>query len=133
MKKQISLSVQCPYCLTSLMDSENKLHGLPSIKLNIVTPEDRGVLRICSLYECFDHKSNIEIKDNTVVDIYCPHCNKEMLVKEECKICDAPMVSFVLKAGGRVNICSRKGCVNHYVSFSDLTTELTKFYNQFGD
>jgi len=133
MKKQISLSVQCPHCLTSLMDDNNKLHGFPSIKINIVTPEDRGVLHICSLYECFDHESNVKIKDSTIVDFYCPHCNKELLVKEECKICGAPMVSFVLKAGGRVNICSRNGCSNHYVAFSDLSSELTKFYDQFGD
>ncbi len=133
MKKQISLKVQCPHCLTSLMDSQYELHGFPSIKLNIVTPEDRGVLHICSLYECFDHRANIDIKDNTIVDFYCPNCNKELLVKEECKLCDAPMVSFVLNAGGRVNICSRKGCSNHYVAFSDLSSELTKFYDQFGD
>ena len=133
MKKQVSLCVQCPNCLTSLMDNEKELHGFPSIKLNIVTPEDRGVIYICSVYECFDHTSNIDIKDNTVVDLYCPNCNKELLVNEECKICGAPMVSFVLKVGGRVNICSRKGCSNHYVAFSDLSTELTKFYNEFGD
>lgn len=133
MKKQIALNVQCPHCLASLMDSENELSGLPSIKINIVTPKERGVLNICSLYECFNHKSNIEIEDNTIVDFYCPSCNKELLVKEECDICGAPMVSFVLKVGGRVNICSRKGCSNHYVAFSDLSTELTKFYNQFGD
>ncbi len=133
MKKQISLNVQCPHCLTSLMDNDKILHGFPSIKLNIVTPEDRGVLHICSVYECFDHNANIEIKDNTVVDFYCPKCNKELLVNEECKLCDAPMVSFVLAVGGRVNICSRKGCSNHYVAFSDLSTELTKFYNEFGN
>ena len=133
MKKQIALSVQCPHCLNSLMDSENLLNGYPSIKLNIVTPEDRGIIHICSLYECFDHEANIEIADNTVVDFYCPHCNKEMLVNEECKICDAPMVSFVLQTGGRVNICSRNGCSNHYVAFNDLSTELTRFYEEFGD
>ncbi|MBT3174587.1 MAG: hypothetical protein HN336_07035 [Lentimicrobiaceae bacterium] len=132
MKKQISLNVQCPHCLTSLMDTENVLHDFPSIKLNITTPANRGIIHLCSVYECFDHRSNIEIKDNTVVDFYCPSCNRELLVNEECKLCDAPMVSFVLLTGGRVNICSRNGCSNHYVAFSDLTTEVTKFYNEFG-
>ncbi len=133
MKNQISLNVKCPRCLASLMDPENLLNGFPSIKLNIVTPEERGVINLCSVYECFDHNSDIDIKDNTVVDFYCPNCNKELLVNEECKICDGPMVSFVLKVGGRVSICSRKGCSNHYVAFSDLATELTKFYNEFGE
>ncbi len=133
MKKQVSLNVQCPHCLSSLMDTVNELNGYPSIKLNILTPEDKGIIHICSVYECFDHKANIDIRDNTIVDFYCPECNKELLVKEECKICDGPMVSFIMQVGGRVNICSRKGCSNHYVAFSDLTTELTRFYNEFGD
>ena len=55
-----------------------------------------------------------------------------LTIKDECKLCGAPMVTFVLKAGGRVSICSRKGCSNHYLTFQDLTQELSKFYNEFG-
>ena len=132
MKKKISLHVKCPHCRESLMDEENLLHDQPSIKLNIVTPEDRGVINLCSVFECYDHYSNIEIKTDTIVDFYCPKCNKELTIKDECKLCGAPMVTFVLKAGGRVSICSRKGCSNHYLTFQDLTQELSKFYNEFG-
>ena len=133
MKKKISLQVKCPHCRKSLMDNEKLLHDAPSIKLNIVTPEERGVLYICSIYECFDHETNISVPRDTVVDTYCPHCNKELLVNEECKICGAPMVSFVLQTGGRVNICSRNGCSNHYIAFQDISTELTRFYEVFGE
>ncbi len=133
MKNQISLNVQCPHCLSSLMDSKRKLKGYPSIKLNIITLEDKGIIRICSVYECFDHEANIDIRDKTIVDFYCPSCNKELLVKEECKICGGPMVSFDMLVGGRVNICSRKGCSNHYVAFSDLSDELARFYDEYGD
>lgn len=131
MKKRISLEVKCPYCRKSLMDEDNKLHDLPSIKLNIVTPDDRGVMHLCSVYECYDHKTDVEIKKGTVVDFYCPHCNKELLVKEECKLCGAPMVDLILKVGGRVSFCSRAGCPNHYVAFTDLSTELSQFYNEY--
>jgi predicted RNA-binding Zn-ribbon protein involved in translation (DUF1610 family) len=115
------------------MDKEVLLHGFPSIKLNIQTPDDRGTVNLCSVYECFDHKTDLEIKKDIIVDFTCPHCNKELLVKEECRLCDAPMVSFVLQTGGRVNFCSRHGCSNHYVAFDDLSTELAKFYEEFGD
>jgi len=111
------------------MDEEYLLNDHPSIKLNIVTQEDRGTIHLCSIYECFDHKADIELKKGEVVDFYCPLCNKDLLVKEECSICGAPMVNFVLKVGGRVSICSRNGCVNHYVAFQDLSTELSKFYD----
>ena len=133
MKHKISLQVKCPHCRKSLMDDEVILHGFPSIKLNIQTPEDRGIVNLCSVYECFDHVSSLKTKKDTVVDFSCPQCNKELLVKEECRLCDAPMVSFVLQSGGRVNFCSRHGCSNHYIAFDDLSTELAKFYEEFGD
>ena len=131
MKKQISLHVKCPHCRKSLMDEEVLLHDYPSIKLNVVTPEDRGVIYLCSLYECYDHQTDLELKKGTVVDFYCPKCNKEMLVNEECKVCGAPMVAFVLKVGGRVSICSRESCANHYIAFEDLSAELSKFYHEY--
>jgi hypothetical protein len=114
------------------MDNEKLLKGAPSIKINIVTPEERGILNICSIYECFDHETNVKVTKDTIVDTYCPHCNKELLVNEECKICDAPMISFILQTGGTVNICSRNGCSNHYIAFQSISTELTRFYEEFG-
>jgi hypothetical protein len=54
-----------------------------------------------------------------------------MLINEECNVCGAPMVSFVLRVGGRVAICSRYGCPNHYVAFQDLSSELSKFYHEY--
>lgn len=133
MKTLISVNVKCPHCLSSLMDTKIKLKGYPSIKLNIITPEDKGVINICSVYDLFEHQANIDIRDNTIVDFYCPNCNKELLVNEECRICDGPMVSFLMKVGGRINICSRNGCLNHYVAFSDLANELSKFYDEYGE
>lgn len=129
MKKKIALQVKCPHCRKSLMDDEALLNDHPSIKVNIVTPEERGVLHLCSIYECYEHQTDVELKKGTVVDFYCPICNKELLVNEECNICSAPMVNFVLKVGGRVSICSRNGCSNHYVAFQDLSSELSKFYD----
>jgi ssDNA-binding Zn-finger/Zn-ribbon topoisomerase 1 len=131
MKKKISLHVKCPHCRKSLMDEEVKLHDHPSIKLNIVTPDERGVIYLCSIFECYDHETDITMKKGTVVDVYCPKCNKEMLINEECNVCGAPMVSFVLRVGGRVAICSRYGCANHYVAFQDLSSELSKFYHEY--
>jgi len=132
MKKKISLHVKCPHCRKSLMDEEVKLHDHPSIKLNIVTPDERGVIYLCSIFECYDHEVDIELKKGTVVDVYCPKCNKELLINEECNVCGAPMVSFVLRVGGRVAICSRYGCSNHYVAFQDISSELSKFYHEYG-
>lgn len=131
MKRKISLHVKCPHCRKSLMDDEVLLHENPSIKMNIVTPDDRGVIYLCSIYECYDHQTDVKIEKGTVVDFYCPKCNKELLVSEECGVCSAPMVNFVLQVGGRVSFCSREGCPNHYVAFQDLSSELAKFYHEY--
>lgn len=131
MKRNISLNVLCPYCHKSLMDNEVKLSNYPSIKLNICTRNERGVIHLCSIYECYDHVSNIELIKGDVVEMCCPHCNKELLSKEECIECGAPMVNMVLKIGGGVSICSRCGCPSHYVAFQDIHTELEKFYEEY--
>lgn len=132
MKKYISLSVKCPHCGKSLMDDEELLNGKSSIKLNIQTKESRGVIYLCSYYECYDYNTDVSLTEKEVVEFTCPHCNKELNTKEECQVCQAPMVSLLLLTGGKVSLCSRTGCSNHYVAFEDLSVELQKFYETFG-
>lgn len=119
--------------MKSLLDEDFLIQGHPSIKLNIQAEFERGTIHLCSVYECFENKSDVDLKKGEIVDFTCPHCNKDLLVKEECKLCDAPMVSLMLDTGGRVSLCSRDGCSNHYVAFEDLSIELHKFYDQYGD
>ncbi|MFC2101219.1 hypothetical protein ACFLRZ_05255 [Bacteroidota bacterium] len=42
------------------------------------------------------------------------------------------MVPFYLDMGGKVSICSRSGCKNHFVEFDDLSVALRKLYQQYG-
>jgi len=132
MEKYISLSVKCPFCGKSLMDHEEPLSGKPSIKLNIQTKNSRGTIHLCSIYECYDYKTEEPLIEKEIVEFTCPHCNKILNTKIVCHTCDAPMVSLLLKTGGKVSLCSRTGCANHYVAFEDLSTELQKFYETFG-
>jgi len=132
MNKLISISVKCPNCRTSLMDHENLLSDVPSIKLNIEIGDERGIIRLCSIFGCYDHVSDVKIPDDKIAKFYCPHCNKALLSKEECDLCEAPMVPFVLEMGGRVSICSRSGCTKHYVAFEELSDAIRKFYKEYG-
>ncbi len=132
MENQIALSVKCPHCDRSLMDEEHPINGKPSIKMNIETDRNRGVIWLCSLYGCHDHENNIELRNNELVQFYCPKCNKSLMRDIKCQVCDAPMVGMNIKIGGKVNICSRKGCENHYVVFDDLAGAINKFYYEFG-
>ena len=134
MTKTVSLNLKCPHCRHSFMDSETPLKDKPSIKLNIETSTDRGTIRLCSIYGCYDHLCDIDLKEGEIAHFFCPHCNKELKSNDECDTvnCNAPMIPFTLHLGGKVFICSRKGCDNHFVAFEDLATEVRKFYDEYG-
>lgn len=134
MTKKVSLNVKCPNCSSSLMDHDNLLMEYPSIKLNIVTHSDRGTIRLCSIYGCYTHQSDIKIADGEIASFFCPNCNKELKSNDFCDSpnCNAPMITLTLQLGGKVFICSRKGCEKHFVAFEDLATEVRKFYDEYG-
>jgi len=132
MAKTVSVQVKCPLCGKSLMDHEHPLHDVPSIKLNIQLGKEKGIIRLCSIYDCYDHVSDIDISGKEVVEFSCPHCHQILNSAEKCDVCDAPMVPFNLDMGGKVVICSRKGCTKHYVAFENLQDAIRKFYDEYG-
>ncbi|MCB2220786.1 MAG: hypothetical protein KQI35_10355 [Bacteroidetes bacterium] len=116
------------------MDQEYLLKDRPSVKLNIETDHDRGTIRLCSIYGCYDHVCDFDLHEREIARFYCPNCNKELKSNDHCDEahCHAPMIPFILEVGGKVFICSRKGCQNHFVAFEDLSTEVRKFYTEYG-
>jgi len=131
MKKQINVSLKCPFCGKSLMDEEHKINDQTSIKIVVESEKDKGFLWLCSVYGCFDHEANVEIKDSEIVKLSCPHCNNSLIRKILCEKCGAPIAGMSLNVGGKVNFCSRKGCTNHYVVFEDIGDALNLFYEEF--
>jgi len=125
------LSVKCPHCGKSFMDDTNQVNGHPGIRLNIETDSERGVLWLCPIYNCFAHKSSIVLKDDEMLKFFCPHCNKSLLQGMLCESCHAPLVAMNINIGGKVDICSRNGCKNHFVVFEDLNDALSLFYDKF--
>jgi ssDNA-binding Zn-finger/Zn-ribbon topoisomerase 1 len=113
------------------MSKEKMLHGEPAIKLNIHGDGQRGTIHLCSLYGCYDHISDVDMKKIDVAEFTCPDCNQVLNSKVVCEICGAPMVKFLMLEGGTVSICSRNGCKQHYVSFDDIYDEMRKFYEKF--
>jgi len=132
MANTVSVSVDCPFCKKSLMDKNNLLLEKPSIKLNIKIGDVHGGIGLCSIYGSNEHVSDIVISDGDIVEFSCPHCSNILNTKEECDKCGASMVGFLLDKGGKVSICSRKGCSKHYVAFEEIGIMLKKFYDEFG-
>lgn len=130
-KNLISLKVRCPNCDQSLMDYTHFLNNKPSIKLHIELAGKQGVINLCSTYGCYEKTSNIELVENEVTKLLCPHCKNDLPVSIDCKECGAPIVNFNLEKGGKVHVCSRIGCKKHYVSFEDIDESLRSLYNEY--
>lgn len=134
MTKIIALNVKCPHCDASLMDEGHMINNKPSIRLKIQTNiHQRGFIWLSSIYGDYHYTSEFAIPDSEIVEFFCPHCKENLKRKKiECDICGAPIISLSCSMGGRVSVCSRNGCKNHYVVFEDLDTTIRKFYEDYG-
>ena len=107
------LTVSCSRCNHSLMDPDHLIDGSPSIRVTASSEGEHGWLRLSALYGSFTVESEYGIRTDTVVDFFCPHCHAELKSASRCPLCGAPMVSMIVRAGGIVQICSRRGCKGH--------------------
>jgi len=128
----ISLNVKCPVCGKSLMDKDHIVDNKPGIKLKIKNNDTEGLIWLSSVYESFNHFTELSINDKEIVQFFCPECNSSMEYLENCEMCEAPLIKLNLDIGGKLTICSRNGCKNHLVGFVDLSVALKKFYNDHG-
>ena len=132
MTSVVSVSARCPLCKKSLMDYERVLNGRPSIKMNIQGGGKRGTIHLCSIYGSYDHESDINLENVDITEFSCPSCNQLLNGNENCDKCGAPLVSLSMDVGGKVTICSRKGCLKHFVAFEDVYDSMRKFYSEYG-
>jgi hypothetical protein len=114
------------------MDSENKIDNEPSIRLIVEMRAKRGYIRLSSIYGSFNYMIDLDIAKDEITKFYCPHCKTELISKEFCTSCSAPMAAIVLDMGGKISFCTRKGCQIHNIGFEDLSTALKKLYQEYG-
>jgi NADH:ubiquinone oxidoreductase subunit E len=107
------LTVSCSRCNHTLMDPDHPIDGSPTIRVTVSFERKHGWLRLSSLYGSFTVESEYAIRTDEVVDFFCPHCHAELKGASTCPLCYAPMVSMIVRAGGIVQICSRRGCKGH--------------------
>jgi hypothetical protein len=71
-----------------------------------------------SLYGSHTVESEYDIPNDAVVNMFCPHCHAELLGGGKCPECDAPMVPMIVRGGGIVQICTRRGCQGHMLDLA---------------
>lgn len=132
MYELISLKLKCPVCGKSLMDETHLVDNEPSIHLYIEIGGEKGDIHLSSIYGSYNYKTNIEMPEGEIAKFICTHCDAQITSDSECLSCGANMVPFYLDMGGKVTICSRSGCKNHFVEFEDLGIALKKMYQEYG-
>jgi NADH:ubiquinone oxidoreductase subunit E len=112
-QRRFPISVSCPCCNHNLMDTAFDIDGYPSVRVRAAFDGQHGWLRLSSLYGSRRSFTECDIPRNTVTSFFCPYCHAELLAGSDCPACEAPMVRMIVRGGGVLRICSRRGCENH--------------------
>ncbi len=132
MQNTLSLSLKCPHCGVSLMDTKTHVDNEASVILNLEIAGKKGSINLSSIYGSFNYSCNIENPSDAIAEFTCPYCGINIKTRIECKVCKAPMAALVLDIGGEISFCTRSGCRNHSVEFEDLDNALRKFHQVYG-
>ncbi len=122
-KRIFPIEVSCARCNHSLMDSRHVIDGRPPIKVTVSFGNKHGWMAISSLYGSYQVEAEHDIPADTVVDMFCPHCHAEMIGSSKCGDCAAPMVPMIIRGGGVVQICSRRGCKGHLLDLGGTASD----------
>lgn len=112
-ERVFGVSVSCPSCNRSLMTREHLLDGNPMVRVTVSFGRMHGWMRLSSLYGDYRIQSEYEIPRGEIVHFFCPKCHAELDSGRLCPDCDAPMITLLVRGGGTVQLCSRRGCEGH--------------------
>ena len=112
-KRVFPLTISCPRCNHGLMDQRNPIDGHPSIRVTASFRRKHGWMRLSSVYGSYRVESEYPIPADTILNFFCPHCHAEIIGATDCPKCSAPMVAMIVRGGGMLQICSRRGCRSH--------------------
>ena len=125
----IRLNVECLHCKHSLLDKSHIIDGHPATRTLFECKGKKGELHLSSLYGSYNSKIPSFVSEGDTLTLFCPWCKASLMSTRICDKCNARMALMNLAEGGKIQICSRKGCKRHFLEFEDLETELKAFYN----
>jgi NADH:ubiquinone oxidoreductase subunit E len=117
------VDVSCARCNHSLLDPRLVIDGQPSIRVAVSFGSKHGWLALSCLYGSYKVSSEHEIPMDEVIDMFCPHCHAELIGSGRCRECGAPMVPMIVRGGGVVQICRRRGCRGHMLDIGGAPLE----------
>jgi len=119
MADRIKIQAKCPACNKSLMDDQNPVDNLESIKLLVKIGRKIGNLYLSQIYGSYNKRfENVDNIQGVIIECSCPHCHVPFPMYYQCE-CEAPVIGLGLKVGGVIKVCSRNGCKKHWLEFED--------------
>jgi two-component system NtrC family sensor kinase len=101
---------QCPK-RHSLIDTENRIGGLPSLRLRAVAGTEEGFVFIDPMYGRREHRFGPGVTAGTELLLSCPECRTSLMdPAARCPRCDAKLCFIDVPGQGRLELCSRRGC-----------------------
>jgi methionyl-tRNA synthetase len=111
------------------LDEACVIDGYPSARILFECRGEKGELHLSSIYESYNSRIPSFVSEGDILTTFCPWCNASLMSNRKCDKCNAQMVVMNIENGGKIQICSRKGCGKHFLEFEDLDGELKAFYN----
>ncbi|MEA3486517.1 MAG: hypothetical protein U9R20_02560 [Thermodesulfobacteriota bacterium] len=130
MTGSIKILVKCPACGKSLMNPDVRIDDLPSIDIETKIGKKVGHLYLSQVYGSYNKNfDGVDDIDGVICSLFCPHCGNPFPVYQTCE-CKAPIVGFQLQVGGTIKVCSRNGCKNHSLEFTNVNDAFELFQSQ---
>jgi NADH-quinone oxidoreductase subunit E len=117
-ERVFAVELNCPRCNHSLMDDSYLIDDQPSVRMTASFRNKHGWLRLSSLYGSYTIATEEDLPMDAIIHLFCPHCHAELVGPSNCVDCGAPMVPMIVRRGGMVQICSRRGCNYHMLDLN---------------
>jgi hypothetical protein len=111
--------VTCP-AGCSLMDDAVKIHGEPSIKMQIETADVGGLMFVDAFWGGHEKLYGFIPKPG-IVRAACPSCGRSLIVQRGCpeSCCDECIV-LALPGDNKIFVCARLGCPGHHLHITEM-------------
>ncbi|AFN74805.1 integral membrane sensor signal transduction histidine kinase [Melioribacter roseus P3M-2] len=91
----------------NLIDNENKIAGMSSIRVKLKSGDNEGPVFIDPIYGRSQHYFGIPIEKNSHASIHCPVCDVSLLDRNSnCPVCGGPVFKFEVPGKGYVEMCA---------------------------
>ncbi|RKX75840.1 MAG: hypothetical protein DRP87_13595 [Spirochaetes bacterium] len=110
-----------------LMVESVKIHGEPSIKIDVKIGDQQGAFFIDAFWgshtKLYSFIPKIS-KEPVIVEAFCPTCGESMMVDDQCQLkgCESnrAILFFLPGKKNKIYVCAKLGCPGHRIEISRL-------------